>query len=81
MIQISGYSYASNGYVATISVAAEKMTAGLYYQFSYYSKNSIGNSLVSNSLSVPVADTPSKASAPTLLLHNETSITVTWSET
>jgi hypothetical protein len=43
------------------------MTAGLYYQFSYYSTNLIGNSLVSNSISVPVADTPSQASAPTLL--------------
>jgi hypothetical protein len=31
MILITGYTYATNGYVATISVSTENMTPGLYY--------------------------------------------------
>jgi hypothetical protein len=57
-VEIAGFDYLTNGYVATIDVVSESMTSGLFYQFVYKATNLIGDSELTDVLSVPVADTP-----------------------
>jgi len=64
-----------------INTVTEAMTAGRFYQFIYKATNLIGDSLLSEVVSIPVADVPSKSSAPILVGHTQTSITVEWEVT
>jgi hypothetical protein len=52
-----------------INTVTEVMTAGRFYQFIYKATNLIGDSLLSEVVSIPVADVPSKSSAPILVGH------------
>lgn len=56
---MSGFNFASNGFIATVDVATESMTTGKYYQFVYKSTNMIGDSELSKVIAVTVADIPS----------------------
>lgn len=79
--RISSYDYLANGFVAIINTVAEVMTAGRFYQFVYKATNLIGDSQLSEVVSIPVADVPPKAFPPVLADHTKTSITVEWQAT
>ena len=57
-ITATSYSYASNGFLATISLADEAMIAGRFYQFSYTAVNKVNESNASSIVTVPIADAP-----------------------
>ena len=76
--EIQGFDYLSDGYVATVYVSLESMTAGKYYQFVYKATNMMGDSELTTVLSVPVADIPVQASAPTLVMHSTNTISIEW---
>jgi hypothetical protein len=64
IVEIGGYDYSRDGYLATVNYAQENMQVGLFYTFSYLAQNVNGDSQLSAELSVPVADAPTKANSP-----------------
>ena len=78
--ELDGYSFLTDGYIAVISNAVEGIVAGRYYSFVYKATNRVGSSNLSTILTVPVADVPAVATAPQLLDHDQTSITVSWNQ-
>ena len=67
------------GFQATLILADEGMTAGLFYQFQARALNSQGYSEFSSVVTFPVADAPAKPdSAPQLRASSRTAITVEW---
>ena len=71
----------TDGFLATISLADESMTAGLFYQFSYTAVNSVGTSDASHILTVPAAAYPQAPSNLMKTASSRTSISVAWDDT
>jgi len=78
MIECVSYDYLVNGFLATITLTNEGMTAGRFYQFSYTAKNRVGASTASSIVTVPVADYPLPPAAISRTASSRTSISVAW---
>ena len=79
-IKSNSYSYLTNGFLATISLADETMTAGRFYQFSYTAINSIDTSEASHIVTVPAADYPEAPANLVRVASTRNSISVVWDE-
>lgn len=80
LTEITTYSYSSNGFLATITLADEAMTAGLFYQFSYLAVNKVGDSELSSVLTVPIGDVPAQPTGLARTSSAKTSIGVVWDQ-
>jgi len=76
--QITSYTYLTDSFAKTLTLSSETMVAGRFYQFVSTATNVVGISDYSPVFTQPIADVPSKPTAPAFTSSTKTSLTVTW---